>query len=100
VEIIILENKEKKVINKVFFYRRAVGVFPVSPPPVLDAAVVLFSRAVVGAKSLYLFCSCRAFRSKFLTCSSARCFNSSRVNGLSSSSPLSSLSSGSRRSSL
>lgn len=80
---------------------RAVEVFPVSPPPVLETPTAeLFSRVVVGAISAYLFCSCNALRSRFFTCSSARCFNSSRVKGFNSSSPLSSRSSASRRSSL
>lgn len=75
-------------------------VLPLSPPPVLDVPGALFSRVVDSAMSLYLFCSWIALRSSCFTCSAARCFSSSRVNGLSSSSARSSRSSGSRRSSL
>lgn len=79
---------------------RAGGVFPVSPPVRDGAPVIVFSRNVVGVGiwSLYLLCSCKAFLSRTLTWSIARCCNSSRVNGFNSSSGRSS--SGSRRSSL
>ena len=68
--------------------------------PALVVPLVVFSRDV-GTISEYLLCSCCNARfSRFLTWSIARCFNSSRVSGFSSSSVLPSRSSKSRRSSL